>query len=680
MLTPLLDLGLLGLQIDSLLADPEARNFRPPSWPPPADWAPVVDAKGIGQCIYSDSTWVLDVWAGRPMKINFGDGKTKGARIDPANADIFRICATWFLWGPNGCRAASTFQAKFVVIKPLFITCARQGIVATDLRRFDAVIDQVAASLAPSSYDYAITILSELLDASEHLGFTLLDREGLARLAKLAPKNHRRQTPYIPPRIWAYQVSRLQECLETYQRHRPQIEACFQFCLDAYATNFGSLKNAVSSKNGDSSTAPFQNHTWSRYTYHGPFKLTADRFGVTELIETWVAPFTGAKGEIQIPKFSQYLNLVSKAGLAYLINFSLMRVEEAWDLRSDCLIVEKDERFGEFHLLRGETTKTAPDSDARWPVSPSVSLAIDVMRHIASLRMRCAKERDDIGLTSEDQSNPYLVSYQYEPWSRGKHKPYRTRPIPWDYHQFLKYFPQLLDPAQISVRAEDLRIARLMTPSLDEELFKIGHPWRMGWHQLRRTGAVNMLSSDAVDESSLQFLLKHQTRLMTLYYGRNHARLALSEETRALFLKTMYQEVARDLRKLSSPEFVSPLGPARKESIVTFIKETEAVSLDKAALEGKVGARRIRAGFCVNQKPCPYGGIESIAHCLGGDSCKGCPDLMLDINQREKVKIYENVIDEQLKIVHLDSPRHRSLQGEKLAIKKFYDIVQAKNS
>lgn len=586
----------------------------------------------------------------------------------------------WFLWGIKGCRVASSFAGKVALIKPLFITCTKNGIVATNLMRFDAVLDQVAASLPPSSFAYAITILHELLDAREHLGFCLIDEVGLARLARLSPKHEARQTPYIPPRIWSYQVSRLRVCLEAYQNHRSEVEACFDFCLDAYARNFGSLKQAISAKGGDPNTAPFQKEKPGRYTQHGPFKLTADRFGVTELLETWVGPFACIKGEKQISKLSQYLSLVSMAGLAYLTNFSLMRIEEAWNLRSDCLIVEKDERFGDIHILRGETTKTDADSDARWPVSPSAALAIDAMKHIASMRMRCARERDDIGLTPEDLSNPYLNSYQYEPWSRGKHKSYRTRPMPWNYQQFLNYFPLLLDRGQLTVQEDDIRIARLIPPGLDKETFKVGQPWRIGWHQLRRTGAVNMLSSDLVDESSLQLLLKHLTRVMTLYYGRNHARLALSEEARVLFLKTMYEEVARNLRKLSSPAFVSPLGSSRKESIVTFIRDADAISLEKAARLGKVGARRIRAGFCVNHLPCPYGGIEAIANCLGGEGSKGCPDLMLDTARREDVQIYETVVDKQLKIVDPNSPRNRSLQAEKRAIKKFHDTVQAQNS
>lgn len=671
-----MNLGVLGLQLVSPLAHPGARNFRPPSWPPPSDWAPVVDAQGKPQCIYADSSWPLDVWAGSPLKINFGDGATKGARISPANADLLRQCAVWFLWGPRGCRVATTFADKVATIKPLFVACTRQGIVATDLMRFEAVLDQVAASFPPSGFDTAITILHELLDAREHLGFCLLSRDGLARLSKLMPTHEARQTPYIPPRIWSYQLTRMRECLEDYATHRPQIEACFGFCLDAYAHNFGALKLAVSSKR-DPRTPPFQNKkSYRRFEYHGSFRLTADRFGLTEQIEKWVGPLTG---RIQITKFSQYLDVVSTAGLAYLLNFSLMRVDEAWNLRSDCLLIEKDESFGDVHMLCGETTKTDSDSDARWPVSKSTTLAIDVIKHIAALRMRCAKERGDIGLTPEDVSNPYLFSYQYEPWSNGMHKFYRTRPACRNYQQCLDNYPLLLDPAQLTTGEEDLRIARLMTPSLDEEVFKVGNPWRLGWHQLRRTGAVNMLSSDLVDESSLQLLLKHQSRVTTLYYGRNHSRLALSEETRTLFLKTMYQEIGRDLRKLPSPRFVSPLGSARKEAIVTFIKEADASALDKAARQGKVGARRIRAGFCVNHRPCPYGGIEAIAHCLGTDDGKGCPDLMLDTSRQSSIQLYEKAIDEQLKTVHPDSPRHRSLQAEKLAIGRFYDIIQTQD-
>ena len=670
----------LGLQIDLPMVHPEAQNFRPPSWPPPLDWPLILDVNGVAQCVYGDSIWPLDVWAGRPLKLNFGDGTTRGKRIDQVNAVLLRQCAAWYLFGPRGCRKASTLNAKFMLIKPLFVTCAQEGILATELMRFPLVIDQVARALAASSFDNTITTLHELLDARDDLGFCLLDKAGLARLASLAPGHATEQTPYIPPRIWSYQVSRLRDCLTDYWAHREQVEACFEYSCEAYAKNFGSLKRAVNAKS-DSSRSPFQNRTVGRKdcVFQGSFKSTADRFGLTALIERWVGNFIVKKGEKQITVFSKYLNLVSKAGLAYLLNFSLMRIDEGWNLRADCLTVEHDEKFGDLHMLCGETTKTDPDADARWPVSESASLAVDVMKHIATLRMRCASEIDGIDLMPADKANPYLSSYQFEPWGRGRGQSYRVRPKALDYFAVIKLFPLLFDGRELTLTEEDLRIARSITPSLNPDEFKVGTQWRFGWHQLRRTGAVNMLSSDMVDESSLQFLLKHLSRVMTLYYGRNHSRLNLSQEVRTLFLKTMYQEFSRELCNLQSPQFVSPLGPARKADIVVFIKETEALTLDRAARQGKVGARRIRAGFCVKNRSCPYGGYEAIAHCLGSDSGKGCPDLLVDITKETDIKVYETVVDDQLKVVHPESPRHNRLQAEKHAIRKYYEIIKAED-
>lgn len=672
----------LGLQIDSPLVHPGAKNFRPPNWPPPPDWSPILDANGVAQCVYRDPIWPLDVWACRPLKLSFGDGKGRSKRIDKQNADLLRQCAAWFIFGPRAIRAPASLVDKISRIKPIFVVCAEERIVATDLMLFPKVIDKVARALRSSSFYNAISILHELLDSRDDLGFCLLDKEGLARLAALQPGHEKQQTPYIPPRIWSYQVSRLRECLTEYLANREQVEACFKFCVNAYARNFGSLRQAVNvqSVSSRASRGPFQNRAKNKTkgcVYHGSFKQTADRFGITRLIEQWVAPFTGDKGEKQLSMFSQYLDLVSKAGLAYLLNFSLMRVDEGWKLRSDCIIVEKDAKFGDIHILRGETTKTALDSDARWPVSESVKLAIAAMTHIAELRMRCASECDGIELTSGDKANPHLIAHQYEPWSHGKRKSYRVRPAVISYARMADYFPLLFDTRELTITENDLRIALLITPSLNQERFQVGKQWKLGWHQLRRTGAVNMLSSGMVDEPSVQFLLKHQSRVMMLYYGRNYSRLNLSQDARTVFLKTMYQELGRELRNLHSPQFVSPLGPERKAAIVVFINETEAIVLDKAARQGKIGARRIRVGFCVKNRSCPYGGYEAIAHCLGGDDGKGCPDLLVDITKEPDIRAYEAVIDDQLKVVHPNSPRHKRLQAEKRAVRKYYEISAA---
>ncbi|MBV7543684.1 hypothetical protein KW835_21540 [Acidovorax sp. sic0104] len=301
------------------------------------------------------------------------------------------------------------------------------------------------------------------------------------------------------------------------------------------------------------------------------------------------------------------------------------------------------------------------------------------MKHIAALRMLCGRERGGLGITEEDEANPYLISYQYEPWSSGKHKSYGTRPVPRSYQEVLSSNPMLLDPAQITITEEDLRIARMITPTLNPDVFKVGAIWPFGWHQLRRTGAVNMQSSGQVDDSSLQLQLKHQSREMTLYYGRHHSRLALNEEVRILYIQTIYEEQARAMQSISGPQFASPLGETRKASIVNLISEKDAATLIKSFKRGEVSARSIRAGFCFNARPCPYGGVESITQCLGGSNGKGCPDLLLDVTKVDDINRYDKSLDAQLAVVHPDSPRYRALQSEKRSIEKYHAHVQAQN-
>jgi hypothetical protein len=673
-----MNLELMRLQIDSPLVHPEARNFRPPSWPPPPDWAPILNADGEPVCRFSDPIWPLDVWAGKALKLNFGNGKVRkgDAQIDSENSNILRLCTTWLMYGPRGCRNAQTLKIHFDLFRRVFIVCSREGIVAYDLMRFEAVIEKVAVAIPPSAFGKTLTLLHDLLDDREQLGFCLLDKYGISRLAKLCPAHSRNQTPYIPPRIWAYQLHRLRECLEDYIKHRQQIEDCFRFCLDAYIHNTGSLKNAMNRRRRGH-LSPFNNKRSTRsVSYHGRFKLAADRFGITAVLERWTGPFIMKRNVHQISKFTNYLTVVSRAGLAYLLNFSLMRIEECHNLRSNCLIIEHDEKFGDIPLLVGETTKTDPDADARWPVSKSASIAISAMTHISSLRMLCALEKDDLGITEKDKRSPYLVSHTYEPWGSNKHKEYCTRLSYRSYANVLLSCPYLFEPEQITITEEDLKIAILLTPTLDREIFRVGVVWPFSWHQLRRTGAVNMQTSGLVEDSSLQVLLKHMTRAQSLYYGRNHWHLALNNEARTVYLNTMYEEQARALSSIANPQFVSPLGEDRKAAIVDLISLKDATALIKAIKLGEVSARSIRAGFCFNTRPCPYGGVESITSCLGGEGGKGCPELLLDKTKVGDISRYEKFIDSQLAVVQVDSPRYRALQSEKRSCKKYYAIAE----
>lgn len=680
----------LSLKIVSPLTTPSATNFRPPSWPPPPDWAPVLDSQGRPLCFYKDPVWPLRSWTsegGRSKQLNFGDGeKSKAAPISPGNADLFRQLMTWRIWGPRGARSIGNIKNAYDPLRCIMVLCSQQGINARDLMRFPAVIDQIASRISPAKYSYAIGLLYDLYDARESLGFVLLDRGGISRLVKAAPKHQREQTPYIPPRIWAYQVSRLRSFLDEFIEHKQQIEECFNFAWDAYAHNFGSYSSTFTKK-GMKTILPFQDPEVTGIkgdrkglVIHGPFEITEARFGLGELFDRWLGEDDGRRS-LGIVRLTKYLSLASLVGTIYHLNFSLMRINEAWNLRADCLLIEKDEKLGDIYMLRGETTKTDPDSDARWPVSSSASVAVNVMSIVARLRMLCAKHNPLLNLSEEEITNPFLLGLAHEPWSNAGGKGKANKQIRQSYQSYsvyLRKFQHLFDREVLKITEQDLQTARMIEPSLNDSEFAVGQVWPLAFHQLRRTSAVNMLSSGMVSEPSLQHQLKHVSRVMSLYYGHNYARLSLDPETRGVYLRTMYEALARELSNIVSPRFVSPHGEVRKQEIVSLICESDSKKLEAAGRKGEISARKIRLGFCMKRSACSYGGIESIAHCGGGDTGTPCMDVLYDKEQEEKISQYKQDLDSQLQNTPAGSPRHNSLLAEKKSSENYYDVVHPK--
>ncbi|WP_150427380.1 hypothetical protein [Dechloromonas sp. CZR5] len=417
---------------------PSHRCYRPPSWPPPGDWPVIEDRDGKTVSCWKDSIWDLSPFAGFPFQLNFGDGpdNSRSVPLDPANAELLRRVVGWHMFGPRAVRSVESLGDVFTYLRSIFVLCSHNRILVSELMRFPKVLKQVPARIAPSRYDMAIASLHRLWDVRDKIGFVLVDPGGIKQLVAARPDHVKVQTAYIPPRIWTYQMQRLRECLDDFLSHRQKVEDCFNFCLDVYSNNAGSLEAAVTKRIGSRYT-PF-GKTWKCATtiagreirVCGTFRATAERFGIDGLLDRWVVI---PDQEMDVSKLSAYLTLVQYAGLAYIANFTLQRIKEASSLRADCLLWEEDPKLGRVPIIVGETTKTDPDSDAWWPTSPSVKVPVSAMSCIARLRMRCAAENPKIGVAKVDQDNPYLLSRSDEPWSGTQAVPYTTRPLPKAY-------------------------------------------------------------------------------------------------------------------------------------------------------------------------------------------------------------------------------------------------------
>ncbi len=271
----------------------------------------------------------------------------------------------------------------------------------------------------------------------------------------------------------------------------------------------------------------------------------------------------------------------------------------------------------------------------------------------------------------------------HEPWSsnggRGKANK-QDRQGYQSYAVYFSKFPFLFDKNELRITEQDLQIARLIEPGLNETQFKVGQIWPLAYHQLRRTGAVNMLSSGLVSEPTLQHQLKHAARAMAMYYGHNYSRLSLDPETRGLYLRTMYESLARELAQLTSARFVSPHGPSRKKQIISFVSEADVKQLEVAGRKGEVSARRIRLGFCMKRKSCTYGGVESIAHCGGGDTGVPCADVLYDKEIIDQLAQYKSDLDRRILVSPPESRRHQALEAEKRSLENYYAVIRKANS
>lgn len=239
--------------------------YRPPHWPPPADWIVSEGAQGSPLSRWGDDHWDFSPWAGQTFKLDFAGGKNgnSAAPLSPENQHFVRLLATWMIWGPHGPRAWSYLKTSFKVLRRIAVLCEKEGIRADELVRLPRVIEQIPR-LLPTRPDRItlLTNLDRLLRAKEEIGFALLDDEGLTRLARAfseSPiKEESEQTAYIPPRIWVYQVTRLRACLDDFLKHSDEVVSCYNFCVDAYVDNFGSLENALTAnKKAGAELLPF---------------------------------------------------------------------------------------------------------------------------------------------------------------------------------------------------------------------------------------------------------------------------------------------------------------------------------------------------------------------------------------------------------------------------------------
>ncbi|MBH3426875.1 hypothetical protein [Pseudomonas alkylphenolica] len=660
----------LGLNLP--FVNTKSPNYRPKTWPPSDNFPVVIDANGLVVSHYGDDIWDLSPWAGRSLRLNFVEYNRGRSKLSANSSKMAKLIAAWWLWGPRPVNNAGTLKSRFTHLLPIFKLCSEHDVNIESLYRHPDIVDKVASYFSSSHGEAALILLHNLFEQRSEFGHVILDRESLRRLSSAIPAHEGSQTAYIPPRIWLYQVNRLREFLNDYQKVSVGISNCYNECIALYEGKFGSL-DALYTNGSDSRDLEGSGFVRN----FGHFTDYAIKHGIYENLKKWIVGPNAPKEKCTISSLGSYMTLASKVGVAYLLNFSLMRIDEAWRLRSDCLKIEKDPQLGPIYTISGITTKTINDPDARWITSPSVALATSTLAHVAKLRTITASKRSGISIPLDQQSNPQHHLRQYEPWARGNgmDKQFTTRPSYSSYSSVLKSYPLLFSEDEIRINELDLEYARLLTPSLDNS-YAIGKPWPFAWHQLRRTGSVNMQASGLVSDASLQYQLKHVTRAMSLYYGRGFSKVNLDSVAYSTYLKAMYEVLGKEITRLLSPRFVSPHGDIRKAQILKIVTTTEANKLASAAKKGAVSWRETLAGGCTKRGHCSLGGADTLVHCGGGHGKGACTDALYDQDRIPQLMELHDFIDDRLAEVPRGSPYHNSLELQRVAVINILDTLR----
>lgn len=685
--------SLMTMKIDSPMVVPKSRCYRLPTFPPPKDWPITENVDGTPLSLWGDRFWDWTPYVGTTFRTYFdknresSTGGMSKSELSEENEWDLRLVTTVLIFGPHGVTSTSTLKKHFLMLRRLVGLCDNNGIQLRNLRRFPKIIKKIPdVYKSHGERDLMIQILDNLLRSKDMLGFCILDSREIAKLSELfantistGSSDDIVQTAYIPPRIYIYIMNRHRECIDDFLEHQEKISDCFQFCLDAYIQKFGSLEAAFD--RADEDTSPFAHLGPAGLTkakrnrgYLGPFIDTAKKFEIDKLLEKWLI---NGSGVLTMRSLSTYLSLINAVCVPYLGGFTFQRKEELGALRADCLIWEQDVVLGSIPIICGETTKTDPDSDARWPTSPHVAVAIEAATAIAKLRMKCLLKED--GPSDIIATNPPLFFPPIEPWSTskryGKLTQHRVRVT--SYGSVVRIFPCLYDPEIIKITAEDLEHAKLFTPNLDKKgAFAVGKPWPFSYHQLRRTGGINMFSSELVSETSIQVLLKHLTLLQTRYYGQNFSSSRINQSRQSMVISAAYLVLAKQIRESVKSRYVSPTGKEiEQDKEVNLISEADYQTLRAAAARGEIGFRATALGGCIKRTECQYGGIESIARCAGGDGNKPCSDAKFDSAKRDYINALLVSTELQLQDVQTNSKRHKALSAEITGFKNYLEII-----
>ena len=639
-------------------------SLTPPSNPPPEDWVVSYDKDGQPCSTYGDSFW------------NFAAQGFKGYQfdlegIDEENTKVLQRLAFNLLDLPALSGSGhTTIDYKLQSLRVLARACSTHQVLMSDLHRYPHLFPLIVEKTAPSRRDSLVSLIHRMDEdvVKADVGFSIGGRALAAYLRNHVPDHNAVQSAYIPDRINSYLMRRLSEFMDDFNKHLDGLQGAHQKLAEAYKANETFCPTSLSGQYRRQAINPFDKVSKEEkpFYFEGGFEGMASECGIDQLLNKWLGLVEESANRASQKRLGALFTLANHVGLIYLLHYSLQRKEEAAALPLDAWQVETDAKVGEICYLAGETTKTIQDSDARWIVPQQAKRGFDLILKLAEME------------SAWSSPQRLLISSQ-APWITNKSGDDLGKMQPLS--QILSRFPLLLDEHELLITQDDYQQALQLTPELSErDWFGVGKPWHFHYHQSRRTGICRLFAWGA-SIGSMQFLAKHKTSLQSLYYGRNHTRLAFNSRLKDEVIAESYNAVYRNLQDLvRHPE--NHISPHKKdpaeETLIRVVSETEHKALLKQIKGGGISYRDNLLGGCARQGDCEYGGLESAAKCAGVLDGKICRDLRVSPERLPMLEKRKEKYLKDMKQYDQDSPPYNAAKIELRAIEVFEDVIKSK--
>lgn len=641
-------------------------NYNPPVFPPPSDFYVSVDINGDPLSRYSDNYWDFRAYGTNGFK--FGNYE-----LSTNNRELLKQLTFLYLYHmPLFPGEICTVRGYFKVYVKIFKVAEQNGITADMFYRHPELAKTIIDFLTPNQQSTAIFILEALLRVEGVLGWKIADAEFIKQLVKLQIPHVRSQYAYIPPRIWMSLVKSAERIMDDFVRHQEKFTRGWKWIAAAYKYNI---------ENGFKQASPFCAHDVQtdyfcatssrapRKVYPGGASAFYEDYGLAETLYSSVGYTPGQYKQVNV--LSSYMTLVRNCAFVYILAHSIQRIGEGLSLRADCFQLDDDPTLGKVAFLVGESTKTNPDSDARWVVPISVGKAVEIINHINQLRMASTFRP----VKDEVRQNPYLMTQSLEPWANSQGQPNVSS---WVMGRFVEDNPLVFNPDELTITPDDYKVAYQLTPQLiDKSWFKVGGIWSFNAHQLRRTLSVNLFASNVPDRV-IQWLMKHKTVQQSYYYGRNYTRLRVNASaSEAVVVEALRTQVRNliDVAENSLKEHVFPTGANLVDTkALSLIEEGDHKKLEQLVRKGLVSVRPTLLGFCMTDS-CAYGGVESAVHCAGVDGKAPCKDAVFVKKNTARLQALQQSNAAQLKELDETSPRYAKLLHENNAIEVYLHVT-----